>query len=131
VYTKVLENNKLGIERQSILNEQVYNTFNEFQINGLRNIPVISMLYSIGFFTILLLLSFILLVIKRQYKLLLAFVPVIFLLVTTTASPVYAEYRYIYGMITCMPILMAFVLHAQMQQHTKPQPVQEKDRMDL
>ena len=108
-----IHNNKFGLERQSILSPEDYNAFNAIGLHEMHKIPIVSMLYSIGFFTILLLLTCILLIIKRQYRLLLACVPVVFIFITTTVSPVFAEYRYVYSMILCLPILASFTLQAK------------------
>ena len=43
---------------------------------------------------------------QKKYKLILAYMPVLFLWVTTIASPVWCEYRYIFSMFTCAPILI-------------------------
>jgi len=74
--------------------------------------PVISMLYSVGFMLWLLLISLAGLIIKRQKRLLLPFILLGGLWLTVLASPVFAEYRYIYGGIVCLPVCLAIALES-------------------
>ena len=96
------------------IHENNFDLSNNFEIKynrvDERSIPLISMVYSIGFAFILLLFAGALAIYKKQYLNLISFIPVLTLLLTTMASPVYAEYRYIYGMILCVPLLLGMTL---------------------
>lgn len=70
-----------------------------------RSIPVVSLLFSIGLFIWMLIMCIGYVIYKKKYKYLLAYVPMIMLWLTTLASPVACEYRYIYSLFTCFPIL--------------------------
>ncbi|MCL1851858.1 MAG: DUF6020 family protein [Peptococcaceae bacterium] len=84
--------------------------FLERCLGNMQSLPVFSVLCSIGFVFMLLILSVFVACLKKQYQLTLAFLPVLCLLLTATASPVYAEFRYVYSLFTCFPILLALVL---------------------
>ncbi len=71
-----------------------------------RDLPLNSMLYSIGFNFWVVLACLMYAIYKKQYKLITIYVPVLVLWLTTIASPVFGEYRYIYGMFTSLPILI-------------------------
>jgi hypothetical protein len=90
-------------------------------IYNMRDIPVISMMYSIGFNFILLVLSVLIVCLKKQYKFILAFLPVLFLMLTATASPVYAEFRYAYSLFTCLPLLIALALWLKQESGVRSQ----------
>ncbi len=75
-----------------------------------RSIPVISMLFSIGLFFWLLVMVIGYVIKEKQYRLLVVYVPTIVLWLTCLASPVACEYRYIYGLFTCFPILTVGVI---------------------
>lgn len=71
-----------------------------------RDLPLNSMIYSIGFTFWLVLIMLMYAVYKKNYNMIIIYVPIIILWLTTNASPVFGEYRYIYSMFTCLPILM-------------------------
>ena len=71
-----------------------------------RDLPLNSMLYSIGFAFWVVLTMFMYAIYKKKYNLILIYIPIVILWLTTNASPVFGEYRYIYSMFTCLPILM-------------------------
>ena len=71
-----------------------------------RNAPILSMLFSIGFAMWLVFAQIAYIIYKKQYKLLLIFAPILFLWLTNLASPVFCEFRYIYSLFTCLPILL-------------------------
>lgn len=74
---------------------------------GRREVPILGMIYSIGFIAWVELIAMTYLIYKKQYKLLLAFVPILGVWLTCIASPVWCEYRYSYGLFTCLPIIIA------------------------
>lgn len=72
-----------------------------------RNIPVVSMLFSIGFAFWIMIVVFVYFIYQKRYKILVSFIPIWVLWLTCIASPVYCEYRYIYSLFICLPILIA------------------------
>lgn len=84
-----------------------------------RNIPVISMvLFSIGFNFWMILMITMYCIYKKQYRYMVTLVPIIILWLTNLASPVWCEYRYIYGMFTTMPIFL-FLVTSLLNSETK------------
>lgn len=72
-----------------------------------REIPLSSMLWSIGTMFIILLVSTFIMLYKKKGKYLLAYIPLYCLwLSLMLASPVFAELRYIYGLFACVPLLL-------------------------
>lgn len=71
-----------------------------------RDLPLNSMLYSIGFTFWIVLTMLMYAIYKKKYNLIIIYIPIVILWLTTNASPVYGEYRYIYSMFTCLPVLM-------------------------
>ena len=71
-----------------------------------RDLPLNSMLYSIGFTFWIVLMMVMYAIYRKQYNLIIIYVPLAILWLTTIASPVFGEFRYIYSMFTCLPILI-------------------------
>lgn len=61
--------------------------------------------YSIGFVFWLFIISYGYIIYRKRYKLSIAYIPIIALWLTTLASPLAIEYRYIYSLFTCFPII--------------------------
>lgn len=95
----------IGISEQHIIDSSIVERYSS--IIDKRNIPIISMIYSIGFcfWIIMILIGKNILENKKEY--IIIFIPIIALWFTTLASPVFCEYRYVYSMFTCLPILVA------------------------
>ena len=75
-----------------------------------RDLPLNSMLYSIGFTFWVVATCFMYAIYKKKYRLILIYIPIIILWGTCLASPVFGEFRYIYAMFTCLPILIGIHL---------------------
>ena len=71
-----------------------------------RDLPINSMLYSIGFTFWIVITMFMYAIYKKKYRLMLIYIPIIVLWGTCLASPVFGEFRYIYSMFTCLPIML-------------------------
>ena len=72
-----------------------------------RGVPILNIEWSIGLCFWLILVFAILTVKKLGKKALYIYVPVFGIWLTMmAASPVYAEFRYVYGAFTCLPLLM-------------------------
>ena len=98
----------IGYDRKPVLNLEFLDGYYA-DING-RKMPIISMWISIGFVFWIMILCIGYMVCKKKYKLILAYIPILALWLTTIASPVYCEYRYIFGMFTCVPILTILIV---------------------
>lgn len=72
-----------------------------------RDIPVVSMMFSLGFLFWLVLTSLMYVIYRKNYNLILVYIPILILWLTCLASPVFCEFRYLYGMITSLPILLS------------------------
>lgn len=75
-----------------------------------RDLPLNSMLYSIGFTFWVVATCFMYAIYKKKYRLILIYIPIIILWGTCLASPVFGEFRYIYAMFTVLPILIGIHL---------------------
>lgn len=74
---------------------------------GRRDIPVVSLLVSIGLMMWLVFLSIYIIIKNKKYNYLYIYVPVIGTWLTLLiASPVYNEVRYIYSLFTTLPLLL-------------------------
>jgi len=69
-------------------------------------VPVLSMLSSIGFVVWLIIFSVGFIIAKRKKNLLVPILLPGFVWLTAFASPVYAEYRYVYGVMLCAPVIL-------------------------
>ena len=79
-----------------------------------KGIPVLGLLWSIGFYTWLL---FVLIgAAVRKEKSILPFLPMVAILISLfIATPVQAEFRYSYAMVTAMPLFIAIVCEKKMR----------------
>lgn len=103
VVTKIDKNN-LGLKDSSLMPSFVENITNELTT---KNIPIINYFWSIGLCIWLIFLSFAITIKKGNVKYLYVFVPVLGIWLTTmVATPVFAEFRYIYSAFTCLPLLL-------------------------
>ena len=102
--SSVVSDNNFGVYRASKLNGLLSN-----YVNGItsRNIPILSLQWSIGLCFILIFMASFILVLKKQFFKLYYFVPILGIWITMMlASPVYAEFRYVYGAFTCLPLFL-------------------------
>lgn len=98
----------IGYDRKPAVNLEFLDGYYA-DVNG-RRMPIISMWISIGFVFWIMILCIGYVICTKKYKLILAYIPIFALWLTTIASPVYCEYRYIFGMFTCIPILTILML---------------------
>ena len=101
-----IEKNTLGIERPKAT-EKVRNKMNKL-LNS--NIPLIGYANCIGFFIWLIGICMFIIFKRKKITSLYVFVPVIGIWITLlVATPVFAEYRYVYPAIICLPIYFGFI----------------------
>lgn len=112
-YYPEANNSVLGIYRMEnnyeiILKPGENNKFYEVFVGIVqnRNIPIISMMFSIGFEFWIIIVSLGFEIYKKRYKCILIYIPILILWLTCVASPVYNEFRYAYPIFTTLPIYM-------------------------
>lgn len=98
----------LPIEQQSLIEDAKWNSVDA--VIEKREVPVFSMLFSIGFMFWLVIVSFGYVIYKKEYRKLVIFIPVLVLWLTCLASPVSGEYRYMYAMFAMIPLLIGISL---------------------
>lgn len=84
-----------------------------------REVPVLGLIESIGFYTWLLILSIAYLVYIEKKEYIIMYTSLIVLLLTCMLSPANTMMRYIYPMILCVPILVCYILHMQNEKEVK------------
>lgn len=97
-----------GIKEEPIVNITVLDEVNEF-VNT-RDIPLISMIVSIGFLFWLLVFGIIYCIYTKKYNIIMTYIPLLCMWITILASPVFGEPRYVYGLFTCLPLLLGMSL---------------------
>lgn len=107
VVSRVIMENELGIKATSMIENKTLDFMDELIDN--RDIPVISFIFSIGFMFWIDLICVMYMIYKKQYKKLLVFIPIFAVWLTTIASPVFCEYRYVFSMVVTLPIIIASV----------------------
>lgn len=81
-----------------------------------RDIPIIGLIESIGFYTWLMVLSISYLIYIHKKKYIFLYTPLLVLLLTCILSPANTMLRYIYPMILSVPILICYILHIQFEE---------------
>lgn len=97
-----------GIKQSPIIKIEILDVVNEF-VNS-RNIPIISMFLSIGFLFWIVIFGAIYCIYTKKYNIIIAYIPLLCMWITILASPVYGEPRYVYGIFTCLPLLLGMSL---------------------
>lgn len=96
--------NEYGIETQSKTPSMVKNVLTKVESRGA---PILNIEWSIGLCFWIILIFGTLTVKKKSLKGLYPFVPILGIWLTMMiASPVFGEFRYVYGAFTCLPLLM-------------------------
>lgn len=96
--------NELGIYSNQIIDNKV--------LNYLANLPnhkehkIVSIIFSIGLAVWLIMCMIGYLIYKKDCKKILIFIPIFVLWLTTIASPVFCEFRYVYSIFVCLPLLV-------------------------
>lgn len=96
--------NKYNIKLNPTEDNKSYKTF--IKLVEEKNLPVISIMFSIGtaFWVTIILLGY--KIYKKKYKYILVYLPILILWLTCVASPVYNELRYAYPLFTTLPIFI-------------------------
>lgn len=88
---------------QPIIQSSIISNIVDFCIEQ-NKLPI---LFSIGGNCWIMLIALMLCLYKKSYKLVTAFIPVIVVILTSMASPVFGEFRYVYGLFTTLLFLLA------------------------
>ncbi len=107
VVSRVIMENELGIKTTSMIENKALNFMDELIDN--RDIPVISFIFSIGFMFWIDLICVMYIIYKKEYKKLLIVIPIFAVWLTTIASPVFCEYRYVFSLVVTLPVIIASV----------------------
>jgi len=93
----------ISYERKNIIGTNISSNI-QILINEYK-VPIISTITSIGliFWCFIMIIGYI--IYTKRYKLILIYVPIVSLWITTIASPVFCEFRYVYSFYTCLPLL--------------------------
>ena len=105
---RAIEENPYGIYRIHILPGPVTDALSGIMV--IRSLPVLAMLFSIGFAVWMAALLALLLVLKGEKMMLLAFLPIFLLWLSCLLSPASGMYRYIYGLFMALPLFFAIAL---------------------
>ena len=104
VANRTLENNELGIVQSSIIEGKIVREWDS--LIEKRHIPIISMMFSIGFAFWIIIWNLAYKILKKDYKFIIIYIPIFILWLTLIASPVFCEYRYVYPFFTTIPIFI-------------------------
>lgn len=105
------ETEELDIRENPIVNIELLEKFDS--IIDEREIPIISMIFSVGFTFWVALIMLVYELYKKRYKYFLLYMPLIILWLTTIASPVFCEYRYVYSLFTTLPVLIGLTFREE------------------
>jgi hypothetical protein len=119
VQMRIFEPNHLGLSQDSWITPVGVKVLRGSSAANMRMIPGVSMLYSIGFQSWLVALAALALVFKRRYRALIPFTPLALMWLTALVSPVFGEYRYVLGMMFCVPMMVLLALAAPVGSRTR------------
>ena len=123
IVVREMRQNDYGIHYWRVVPAFVDNVFSGVFV--CRVFPAVSMLVSIGFAVWVTMIMASALMLKRRYKMLLAFIPVFLLWLTCIASPVSGMFRYIYGLFLILPLLISVSLQDDKWCEEAPAPIDE------
>jgi hypothetical protein len=107
------DNEQVGVTMQPIPNDEAREWVQRFRYHFFKESPMLSKIYSIGFYCWVVLASAMVLVAKKRKDLMLPFIFAGLLWFTTLASPVYGEFRYLYAICMCSVPSFVVALHAK------------------
>ena len=102
VANRTMEPNNMGLEQTPLIKEKIVSKIDS--LIERREIPIVSMFFSIGFAVWLTIICLAYMVYSKKYANLVMFIPIFVLWLTIIASPVFCEYRYAYPIFTTLPI---------------------------
>lgn len=102
VANRTMEPNNIGLEQTPLIEGKIVSKIDS--LIERREIPIVSMFFSIGFAVWLTIICLAYMVYSKRYANLVMFIPIFVLWLTIIASPVFCEYRYAYPIFTTLPI---------------------------
>lgn len=106
VANRTMEQNNLGIEQHPLLEGKLVSRVDS--LIEKRDIPILSMFFSIGFAFWLTVISLGYEIYKKNYKCIPVYIIIFVLWLTIVASPVFCEYRYAYPLFTSLPLYFGY-----------------------
>lgn len=103
-----------GIKRQPIVNIPILDKINYFV--NYKNIPILSMFTNIGFLFWFVVFGLVYCLYTNKKKIIVMYIPVLCMWFTILASPVFGEPRYVYGLFTCMPLLIGMSFRKELEE---------------
>ena len=105
VVSRATMDHNMGIEQKPKIQGKIVERIDSFIDR--RDIPLVSMIFSIGmaFWVIIICLGY--KIYKEEYKIILIYLPILVLWLTCIASPVFCEYRYAYPIFTTIFIYIS------------------------
>lgn len=105
VANRTMEQNNMGLEQTPVIDGKLVSKVDS--LIERRDIPLLSMCFSIGtaFWLIVICLGY--KILKKEYKYILIYLPIFILWLTIVASPVFCEYRYAYSLFTTLPLYIS------------------------
>jgi hypothetical protein len=115
VANRTMEQNSMGLEQRPIIKGTIVSKIDS--LIEKRDIPLISMCFSIGMAFWIIVTCFGYRILKQDYKSMLIYVPLFILWLTIVASPVFCEYRYAYSLFTTLPLYISlnFIKRKELQ----------------
>lgn len=105
VANRTMEENNMGISQHSLIKGELVSMVDS--IIEKRDIPIISMFFSIGMMFWMIVISLGFEISKKKYKNAISYFIIFILWLTIIASPVFCEYRYAYPMFTTFPVYLS------------------------
>ena len=103
-----MDHSNMGIERQSKINGKIVEEIDSYIDK--REIPLISMMFSVGFAFWIIVICLGYKIYQKEYKYILIYLPIFILWLTCIASPVFCEFRYAYPMFTTLGLYISWNL---------------------
>lgn len=105
VANRTMEPNNMGISQKPLIEGKIVSKIDS--LIEKRDIPIVSMFFSIGTAFWLLVIALGYKIIKKEYKHIISYLIIFILWLTIVASPVFCEYRYAYPMFTILPLFIS------------------------
>ena len=101
-----MDHSNMGIEQQPKINGKIVEEIDS--LVDRREIPLLSMMFSVGFAFWFIIVCLGYKIYKKEYKYILIYLPIFILWLTCIASPVFCEFRYAYPMFTTVGLYISW-----------------------
>ncbi len=103
-----MEKNVIDVESNPLIKGRIVEKVDSIIEND--SIPLISSVCNVGLIFWIILTSCMYIIYKKKYKLIIVYLPALILWLTTLASPAFCQLRYVYGLFTSLPFLIALCI---------------------